>query len=154
MSQTMEKVLEEIREGLLENKHGPAFVLGQHIVLTIENMIDVCKRCEDILSDDDTIAIMSMVDVLTATSVFLTILRIDKDTAAEMIMSGYNLAFASRFFDLPPTNLDDPKLQRKIAVSKQLITANAKAQKMKEERDKKKSETITSSIISNMKTAH
>ena len=153
MSQTMEKVLEEIRAGLLENQHGPAFVLGQHIVLTIENMIDVCRRCEEMLSDDDTISIMSMVDVLTATSVFLTILRIDKDKAAEMIMSGYNLAFASRFFDLPPTNLDDPKLERKIAVSKQLIAANAKVQKMKQER-LKKSETITSSIISNMKTAH
>jgi hypothetical protein len=150
----MEGVLREIRKGLLEDKNGPEFVLGQHVVLTIENMIDVCKKCEKMLTEDDTLAVMSMVDVLTATSVFLALLKMDKDKAADMIMSGYNLAFASRFFDLPETSLDDPSLKNKIIVCRELIKANANMQRAEEEKIKKSSASTTRSIISNMKAAN
>lgn len=151
MSTTINDVLRDIRSQLLEDDNGPFYALGQHIVLTIEDMIRVCQKFRKRMSEDDKLAVMSMVDVLTATAVALSLLKEEKDKAANIAMSGYNVAFAHRFFDLTPLDLGDSGLEAKVAYCQMLISEQEDVDRHNEKLMNEFVSKTAVSIIENMK---
>lgn len=154
MSYQIVDILEELRSSLGATHHSPAFVFGQHIVITIDHMIDMLEGFRPLMKKEDEATVMMFVDVATAAAVFFSLVKVNREKCIDRLMDGYNFAFATRFFDLSPVDLEDPTLQAKIAACNGLIASLKDTFAETEGQADQDSFKIVKAIISKLKDAN